>query len=197
MLICFTRKESKLMVKRALENLKLIYEIRNHEGCTVIHWKIKFCSEVPVGFILLSLWEQVWHSSKLSYLGRVKQVSPETRPASAGNAQQSCPVPCMCRAGTPTTCKRRKLEVSISGKDFKHEPNAESGRAMSAKLVGFGWKWLSLYDYRLSKKSFVRFNIVAPLRSLKSSLRSHKLVRSTCGSRVLSSPQKYCYYYSV
>ena len=31
MLVCFTRKESKLMVKRELENLKLIYEIRNQE----------------------------------------------------------------------------------------------------------------------------------------------------------------------
>ena len=45
MLVCFTRKEGKLMVKRELENLKLIYEIRNQEGCTVIHWKIKFYSE--------------------------------------------------------------------------------------------------------------------------------------------------------
>ena len=51
MLVCFTRKEGKLMVKRELENLKLIYEIRNQEGCTVIHWKIKFFSEFPIGFI--------------------------------------------------------------------------------------------------------------------------------------------------
>ena len=64
------------MVKRELENLKLIYEIRNQEGCTVIHWKIKFYSEVPIGFILLTLWKPFLHSSKLSYLGRIMQVSP-------------------------------------------------------------------------------------------------------------------------
>ena len=76
------------MVKRELENLKLIYELRNQEECTVIHWKIKFYSEVPIGFILLSLWKPFLHSSKLSYLGRIMQVSPVTRPASAGNAKQ-------------------------------------------------------------------------------------------------------------
>ena len=88
MLVCSTRKGSQLMVKRELENLKLIYEIRNQEGCTVIHWKIKFYSEVPIGFILLTLWKPFLHSSKLSYLGRIMQVSPATRPASAGNAKQ-------------------------------------------------------------------------------------------------------------
>ena len=89
MLVCFTRKESKLMVKRELENLKLIYEIRNQEGYTVIHWKIKFYSEVPIGFILLTLLKPFLHSSKLSYLGRIMQVSPATRPASAGNANDT------------------------------------------------------------------------------------------------------------
>ena len=99
MLVCFTRKESKLMVKRELENLKLIYEIRNQEGCTVIHWKIKFYSEVPIGFILLTLWEPFLQSSKLSYLGRIMQVSPATCPASAGNAKQ-----CESRAGEIVPC---------------------------------------------------------------------------------------------
>ena len=89
MLVCFTRKESKLMVKRELENLKLIYEIRNQEGYTVIHWKIKFYSEVPIEFILLTLLKPFLHSSKLSYLGRIMQVSPATRHASAGNANDT------------------------------------------------------------------------------------------------------------
>ena len=84
MLVCFTRKEGKLMVKRELENLKLIYEIRNQEGCMVIHWKIKFFSEFPIGFILLTLWEPFLHSSKLSYLGRIMQVSPATLSAQRG-----------------------------------------------------------------------------------------------------------------
>ena len=99
MLVCFTRKESKLMVKRELENLKLIYEIRNQEECTVIHWKIKFYSEVPIGLILLTLWKPFLHSSKLSYLGRIMQVSPATRPASAGNAKQ-----CKSRAEEIVPC---------------------------------------------------------------------------------------------
>ena len=99
MLVCFTRKESKLMVKRELENLKLIYKIRNQEECTVIHWKIKFYSEIPIGFILLTLWKPFLHSSKLSYLGRIMQVSPVTRPASAGNAKQ-----CKSRAEEIVPC---------------------------------------------------------------------------------------------
>lgn len=99
MLACFTRKESKLMVKRELDNLKLIYEIRNQEGCTVIHWKIIFYSEVPIGFIPGTLWEPFLHSSKLSYLGRIMQVSPATRPASAGNAKK-----CKSRVGEIVPC---------------------------------------------------------------------------------------------
>ena len=104
MLVCFTRKGSQLMVKRELENLKLIYEIRNQEECTVIHWKIKFYSEVPIGFILLTLWKPFLHSSKLSYLGRIMQVSPATRPASAGNVKQCIHVPRRNMCHTCGTC---------------------------------------------------------------------------------------------